>query len=118
MNNFEEYLIKEIDPRTGEVSILRKLQKINELYNIMNETTKINTQAAGDTAIRNQYFIVGSIDAKGDLSFSPNPTIHFGSTSARNECARLAVMHPGKTFLFVKLMGGERAVPQPRTISI
>lgn len=82
----------------------------------MDETTKITTQSDAFDAIRQQGYIVGSIDYTGCISFSPSPKVHYGPQSARSECARLAKTSPGKAFFFVKLVGAEM-VPT-NTISI
>lgn len=91
--------------------------QINELDNMMN-TIKITSQVSGETAIRSRLFLVGSISAGGDVSFAANPTVHYTAGSARNECKRLAGANPGKTFIFVRLEGAERAVPTPTLVSI
>lgn len=85
----------------------------------MNYSNKITSQIVGELAVKQQKFIIGSIDPiKGLVSFSTNPVLHEDVFTARAECKRLAVANPGKTFIFVQLKGAERVVPQPTTLSI
>lgn len=84
----------------------------------MNTTSKINSVVTADAAVQNRKFIVGSIDEFGNLSFTANPVTHVGSTTARNECKRLAKLYPGKTFVFAQLYGGERVRVEPTSISL
>lgn len=86
-------------------------------HNTMNHD-KISTQANGESAVKARRYIVGSIFAAGELSFSVNPAIHFSANAARSECARLARLNPGKTYIFAQLVGAERAVVQPSIVSI
>jgi hypothetical protein len=83
-----------------------------------NATSRINSQASGEQAIRNNNYIVGSLDSAGTLSFAANPTLHTSAQYARTECRRLAALSPGKTYVFVMLAGAERTVPQPTLVSI
>ena len=85
----------------------------------MNYLNKITYQIVDEQAVKQQKFIIGSIDPiKGVVSFSTNPALHEDAFTARAECKRLAVASPGKTFIFVQLRGAERVVPQPTTLSI
>lgn len=81
------------------------------------EPTRLNTQAEAIEAVKGSLYIVGSVDANGDFSFSPSPMSHYGATSARSECKRLAKCYPGKMFIFVELSGAEMVSVAP-TISI
>ena len=88
-------------------------------YTLRKEGTQIvdrTKQEAALDQVRQGGFIVGSIDTIGSISFSSNPVVHSTATQARAECARLARIHPGKAFVFVKLAGAEM-VPTA-TISI
>lgn len=91
--------------------------KINELNKIMNNT-KITSQLNGEAAVRGRKYIVGSISVNGDVSFAANPTVQDTAGQARNECKRLAQSNPGKTFIYVALMGAERTVVTPTAVSI
>jgi hypothetical protein len=89
-------------------------------YTIRKEGTQINTMSKQMIAldqIREGGFIVGSIDTNASVSFSSVPRIHPTATEARAECKRLAAIHPGKAFIFVKLAGAE-LVPQATPVSI
>lgn len=88
-----------------------------KLDNSMN-FTKINCTASGDHAITQRNFIIGSIDSMGNVSVSPNPTLHVGANSARIECKRLAKMYPGKTFVLMQMYGAERTRIEPTQISL
>ena len=91
--------------------------EINELKIIMN-TTKINTERILHDSVRNKQYIIGSFTDGAGISFSPNPTVQYGAMQARAECRRLAKLHPGKTFVFVRFEGAEMTVPRPLTVSI
>lgn len=84
----------------------------NELYH-----KTMNKQEQALNSVRAGNFIVGSIDTAGMLSFNSSPATHNSATSARQECARLAKIYPGKAFVFVKLSGAE-LVPVAQTVSI
>lgn len=103
------------------IEVRRKYQKpdyepVNELEN-MTETQRLNTQANFIIAVRKNYFVVGSVDDRGTMSFASNPVVHGGASAARAECARLAKLNPGKLYIFVQLAGGEM-VPATQTVSI
>ena len=94
-----------------------------EAYNAINELNtiimnKIYTQMNGEVAIKARRYIVGSLSATGEVSFAVHPTTHASASDARSECARLAKENPGRTFLFVQLVGAERTVAQPSIVSI
>ncbi len=93
-------------------------EPINELNEILKEPkmNSISTQNEAIQAIKSQFYIVGSVDSSGNLSFSSNPVIQASVPSARAECKRLASITPGKMYVFVKLCGAE-LVPN-NTISI
>ena len=84
----------------------------------MNYTQKITSQLGGEKAVKEQNFIIGTIDQNGSISFSANPVLHEDVYTARAECKRLAIANPGKTYVFAQLKGAERVVPQPTTLSI
>ena len=84
--------------------------------NAITATKAANINAAIDH-IKHGRFIVGSFSADLGLSFSETPAVHFDSGSARKECKRLAAMHPGKLFLFVKLSGAEM-MPTVQSVSV
>ena len=65
--------------------------------------TKLITQADAISAIRSQYFVIGSISANGDFSVSSEPVLHIDATTARAEARRLARIDTGKTFVILKL---------------
>lgn len=90
-------------------------EPINELTNIMNDTLK--TQAQFVVSVKRNNFIVGSVSADGNLSFSSNPTVHASASLARQECARLARNNPGKLYIFVQFAGGELS-PTMTNVSI
>ena len=81
-------------------------EPINELED-MNEITQITTQESAFNVIKLQGYIIGSIDAQGNVSVSNSPKVHWGPHSARTECARLAKINPGKAFFFTKMIGAE-----------
>ena len=91
--------------------------QINELKNIMNQIKIIN-EAALHSTIRNKQYIIGSFNPATGVSFNTNPTVQYSTMQARAECRRLAKLHPGKTFFFVRLEGGEMTVAQPKEVSI
>jgi hypothetical protein len=84
----------------------------------INATSRITSQASGEQAVKDNNYIVGSLDSAGALSFAANPTLHTSAQYARTECRRLAALSPGKTYVFVMLAGAERTVPQPTLVSI
>lgn len=84
----------------------RAFKQINELED-MNEITQITTQESAFNVIKLQGYIIGSIDAQGNVSISNSPKVHLGPHSARTECARLAKINPGKAFFFTKMIGAE-----------
>lgn len=90
---------------------------INELKQIMNNT-KITNESLLHNAVRGKQYIIGSYNPNMGVSFTANPTVQYSMMQARGECRRLARLHPGKTFFFVKLEGAEMTVTQPREISI
>ena len=91
--------------------------EINELKNIVN-TIKITNQAILHSVVRNKQYIVGSYTESTGISFNCTPTVQYSAAQARAECKRLARMNPGKTFVFVKLEGGEMTIAQPKEVSI
>ena len=90
---------------------------VNELKQIMNNT-KINTERIMHDTVRNKQYIIGSYQDGSGISFANTPTVQYSSMQARAECRRLAKLHPGKTFVFVRLEGAELTVPRPNTVSI
>lgn len=62
-------------------------------------------------AVQRREFIVGSLDDKGQFSFSATPAFHKNETLALLECERLAKLNPGKAYIAVRLSGG-RLVPR------
>jgi hypothetical protein len=91
--------------------------QINELNKIMNQIT-ITNESALHTTIRNKQYIIGSFHPTTGISFSKAPAVQYSAIQARAECKRLAKLHPGKTFVFVRLDGGEMTVAQPKEVSI
>lgn len=93
-------------------------EEINELHEILKEPkmNSISTQNEAISAIKSQFYIVGSVDSSGNVSFSDNPVLQGSVASARAECKRLASITPGKMYVFVKFCGAE-LVPN-NTISI
>lgn len=89
----------------------------NKHNNTMNHD-KIYSQTSGESAVKARRYIVGSLSDTGDVSFATNPTTHTSGSDARSECKRLAKQNPGRTFIFVQLVGAERAVVQPSIVSI
>jgi len=83
-------------------------EPINDVYLKMNQQTKIIDSTA--------QFIVGSVDSDGRFSISEFPYLHKDSLSARNECARLACITPGKLYIFLRIVGGE-LIPTTEKIS-
>ena len=57
-------------------------------------------------AVRNRYWIVGSIDENGNFSFSSKPATHPSESSAMSEAGRLAKANPGKAYIAVRFVGG------------
>jgi hypothetical protein len=102
-----------IDKAYNTVLISEPINELDDDYsvyttknlNTMND--KLNTQSAFLSAVRSAYFIVGSVDASGSLSFAANPAKHENSSLARLECKRLAAAYPGKAYIFVKFAGAE-----------
>lgn len=68
-------------------------------------------------AVRSNQYIVGSIDAEGNTSFSKNPITHTDPHSARAECSRLAKTNPGKAFVFCRFLGGSMLPAEPQVHS-
>lgn len=93
-------------------------ERINELHEILKgpKMNSISTQTEAISAVKSQFYIVGSVDSSGNVSFSANPILQGSVTSARAECKRLASITPGKMYVFVKFCGAE-LVPN-NTISI
>ena len=60
---------------------------------------------------KNGDFIVGSIDAKGKVSFAEQPRIHTDEESARNEASRLVTANtfPARKFIVAKVIGVAQA---------
>lgn len=100
-----------------EMERLRKTltPTIFELDQIM-INDKLNSQAAAVSAIKNGYYIIGSVSTSGTVSFADSPTIHTNHITARAECKRLAALCPGKLYTFVRLHGAE-VVPVTVTTS-
>jgi len=90
---------------------------INELKQIMN-ITKITNERIMHDSVRNKQYIIGSFIDGAGISFNPTPTVQYSIMQARAECRRLAKLHPGKTFVFVRFEGAEKVVPQPTIMSI
>ena len=79
----------------------------------MNQVEYVN-QAAFATAvadIRARKWIVGSLNADGNFSFSARPVRHSSQIQADEEAARLAKNNPGTVYVSVRLTGG-RLVPK------
>lgn len=74
-------------------------------------------QASAEQAVRNRQFVVGSIDQHGVLSFSPRPVVHVSEVSAANEAERLSQLHPNKTFIWVRFLGGRKVVTTPQRVA-
>lgn len=91
-----------------------KAEPINELEEL--KMNPISTQNEAINAIKSQFYIIGSVDVAGNLSFSANPVIQPSASSARTECKRLASITPGKMYVFVQLRGAE-LIPN-NTVSI
>lgn len=79
---------------------------------------KLQTKTQLTSAVKGSNYIVGSFTEGQGISFTAFPAVHYSAQAARNECKRLAKSNPNKTYIFVKLMGGEEAVTQPQFISI
>jgi hypothetical protein len=93
------------------------INAIHELTEIMNNT-KIHTETELHTAVRAGQYIIGSFHPSTGLSFNGAPTVQYSPSQARTECKRLAKLYPGKTFVYVKLLGAEMIVAQPTSVSI
>lgn len=89
------------------------IKQSNKMYN-----DKLQTKQQLTSAVKGGSYIVGSFTESQGLSFAANPAIQYSVQAARNECKRLAKLNPNKTYIFVKLMGGEETVTQPQYISI
>lgn len=91
---------------------------INEAasYKELNNMNKITSVTSGINCIRGHFYIVGSISDAG-FSTSSNPTVHTTATAAKAECTRLALLNPGKMYVFMQLTGGE-LVPAASVVSI
>ena len=83
----------------------------------MNNSTKINTEADLHSAIKGKNYIIGSW-SNGGVSFSTNPALKYTEADARAECKRLAAVTNDKTYFYVRLMGAEKTISQPRIVSI
>lgn len=59
--------------------------------------------------IQNREFIVGSVGVNG-LSFSAFPSWHPTEAKAKAEAQRLAQLHTDKTFIWIQVKGGAKAV--------
>jgi hypothetical protein len=81
-------------------------------------TIKITDQATMHSVVRNKQYIVGSFSESVGVSFANVPTVQYSASQARAECKRLAKLHPGRTFVFVRLEGAEMTVAQPKEVSI
>ena len=81
--------------------------KYKEPINELETMSKINTQQDAINSVKSGWFIIGSVSATGDVSFSSIPTLQYNAQDARTECKRLATLTPGKLYIFVKLSGGE-----------
>lgn len=79
---------------------------------------KINSRHSAEAAVKSTQYIVGSVDAAGNVSFSTNPVLQCSASQARQECRRLARLRPGTTFIFAQLRGAERVLTQPTEFSI
>ena len=88
----------------------------NRAYKMYND--KLQNKQQLTSAVKGGSYIVGSFAENQGISFAANPSLHYTSQAARAECKRLAKLNPNKTYVFVKLMGGEEAVTQPQFISI
>lgn len=64
-----------------------------------------NTQTAFLSDVRARKWIVGSVDAQGNVSFSANPARHDTEALAKAETDRLGATYPGKAFIYVQLKG-------------
>ena len=89
------------------------IKQSNKMY-----TDKLQTKQQLTSAVKGSNYIVGSFTESQGLSFAANPAVQYTVQAARAECKRLAKLNPNKTYIFVKLMGGEEAVTQPQFISI
>lgn len=121
----ENFLIGYACPNNQLVSLLEEISELRSLNQQENFTTKssmqtekITSQAAAEIAIKGNYYIVGSVDTTGTVSFAANPAVHLNAAHARAECKRLALRTPDKTFVYVQLRGAERTVSQPTSVSI
>jgi hypothetical protein len=79
---------------------------------------KLQNKQQLTAAVKGGQYLVGSFSEAQGISFSNFPAIHYSSQAARAECKRLATQNPNKTYVFVKLMGGEETITQPQYISI
>lgn len=68
---------------------------------------KINTQQDAINAVKNKYYLVGSVSDIGNVSFSTTPVVHGYINDARTEARRLASATPGKAYVIVQLVGAE-----------
>lgn len=81
--------------------------KTNMKTNMKNKAVnKINSVSAALDAVSNRYYIIGSINEYGELSFASNPVVHNTEWSAKTEVTRLAQANPGKHFVYVRFYGG------------
>jgi len=79
---------------------------------------KLQTKTQLTSAVKGGNYVIGSFSETQGLSFANFPAVHYSTQAARAECKRLAKLNPNKTYIFVKLIGGEEAVTQPQFISI
>lgn len=56
-----------------------------------------------NTSTDTRKFVIGSITSTG-VSFSTNPKVHIGESTARAECERLATIIPSKKFALFELI--------------
>ena len=77
--------------------------------------SRITDQDSADHAVRSRGFVVASIDAMGNFSMAANPVVHTSEMSAAAECDRLSGMNPGKTYVFLRFVGGRR-VPTSKIV--
>lgn len=82
----------------------------------MEHKKTMNTEEMLSAAALAGHYIVGSL-ANNNVSFSTNPVLHATQAAARAECLRLARISSGKTFFYVKVMGGEKIVTEPSRVT-
>lgn len=57
-------------------------------------------------AVRNNQYIVGTMDSEGKFSISSRPVIHKDHTSAKEEAHRLAALNHGMSYIVLRFIGG------------